>query len=84
MIEVKITNENYDEFGEKLYDFDGEYIADEDCSSWAVVEMFAQAMRTAGYIENNILQSMYDYAIEHAEVNAIKLYKEEDENVEKN
>lgn len=73
MIGVKITNENYDENGAKLYDFDSLYIADEDCPSWGVIEMFAQIMRTAGYIEKNILESMYDYAIEHAEANGIDL-----------
>lgn len=82
MIEVKVTNENYSEFGEKLYDFDGEYIADEDAPSWSVIEMMVQAMRTAGYLEASILQSMFDYAIEYSEANGIKLYKEGEEDVE--
>lgn len=76
MIEIKIVDEAYDESDVKLYDFDGLYVADEDCPSWGVVEMFAQAMRTAGYTEKNILDAMYNYALEYAHANGIDLREE--------
>ena len=73
MIKVCVSDVCNSESDEPLYNYDAEFIAEEDSPSWGVVEMFVQAMRTAGYVEKSIFEAMYDYAIEHAQANGIDL-----------
>lgn len=73
MIEVRVTEVCNSEFDEELYKFDAKFMSNEDTPARGVVEMFAQAMRTSGYMEKSVLEAMYDYALEYANANGIDI-----------